>query len=62
MKQKNMLLIEVIPEYGARPLKRYISSSVETALAKQIIKGNISEGDEVVVRVKDDELSYEVEK
>lgn len=50
------------PEYGARPLKRYISSSVETALAKQIIKGNISEGDEVVVRVKDDGLSYEVEK
>ena len=50
------------PEYGARPIKRFISSSVETALAKQIIKGNISDGDEVVVRVKDDELFYDVQK
>ena len=50
------------PEYGARPIKRFISSSVETALAKQIIRGNILDGDEVVVRVKDDELFYDVQK
>lgn len=31
--------------YGARPLKRYISNTLETQIAKRIIAGNISDGD-----------------
>jgi len=36
------------PTYGARPLKRVIQTSVETPIAKLIIKGDLKEGDEVV--------------
>ncbi|WP_138207362.1 ATP-dependent chaperone ClpB [Haloimpatiens lingqiaonensis] len=37
--------------YGARPLKRYIEGTLETAIAKSIIKGEVKEGD--VVRVEE---------
>lgn len=30
------------PEYGARPLKRFIQRSIETYIAEEIIKGNIN--------------------
>ena len=30
------------PEFGARPLKRYIQDNIETMLAKQIVEGNLS--------------------
>lgn len=29
------------PEFGARPLKRFIQKSLETYIAEEIIKGNI---------------------
>ena len=37
------------PIYGARPLKRFIQSQIETKLAKEMIKGHISTGDHVIV-------------
>jgi ATP-dependent Clp protease ATP-binding subunit ClpB len=37
------------PEYGARPVKRFVQKSIETEIAKQIVKGLISEGDRVRV-------------
>jgi ATP-dependent Clp protease ATP-binding subunit ClpB len=33
------------PQFGARPLKRQISRSVETALSRRIVAGEIGEGD-----------------
>lgn len=30
------------PEYGARPLKRFIQKSIETYIAEEIVKGNIN--------------------
>ena len=33
------------PAYGARPLKRYLQKHVETAAAKIILEGRVSEGD-----------------
>lgn len=48
------------PEYGARPIKRYISSNVETALARKLIKGDIKDGDKVDVLVKDGKLEFKV--
>ncbi|MDQ7033180.1 MAG: ATP-dependent chaperone ClpB [Desulfonauticus sp.] len=50
------------PIYGARPLKRYLIHNIETKLAKYIIAGKVSEGDKVVVTVKDKELYLEVQK
>jgi len=35
------------PNFGARPLRRLLSHTVETALSKEIIKGEIKEGDTV---------------
>ena len=35
------------PSFGARPLRRLLVHTVETALSKEIIKGNIKEGDTV---------------
>lgn len=39
------------PVYGARPLKRYIENTLETAIAKKIIMGEIYEGTTVKVDV-----------
>ena len=33
------------PEYGARPIKRFIQRHVETELGRQLIKGTINNGD-----------------
>ena len=37
------------PQYGARPVKRYIQNHVETQVARIVRKGDLSMGDEVVV-------------
>lgn len=37
------------PNYGARPVKRYIQKNIETQLAAMLIKGNISDGDTGVI-------------
>ncbi|MCD7840066.1 MAG: AAA family ATPase [Erysipelotrichaceae bacterium] len=37
------------PTFGARPIKRYIQSHIETALARAMIQGNIKKGDHVIV-------------
>jgi len=37
------------PIYGARPLKRFIQKNIETLIAKEILKGTISQNNEVVI-------------
>ncbi len=49
------------PIYGARPLKRYIQSKLETLIARSIIAGEPAEGDTLKVDVKDNQLSLQVE-
>ena len=44
------------PIYGARPIKRFMQSKVETMLGRQILKGDIAPGHEFVLDVKDGEL------
>ncbi|HEX5018251.1 MAG TPA: ATP-dependent chaperone ClpB [Actinomycetes bacterium] len=39
------------PAYGARPLRRLIQTEIGDALAKQIIAGQVADGDEVTVDV-----------
>ena len=39
------------PAYGARPLRRLIQSEIGDALARQIIAGQVADGDEVTVGV-----------
>jgi ATP-dependent Clp protease ATP-binding subunit ClpB len=46
-------------EYGARPLRRLIQRQVENPLAKQVLAGEYSEGDAVLVDVSaDDALTF----
>ncbi|MGQ9614995.1 MAG: ATP-dependent chaperone ClpB [Spirochaetota bacterium] len=44
--------------FGARPLKRVLQNLIETPLAKEIIKGNFSEGDSITVDLKGEGLIF----
>ncbi|MBU1229683.1 MAG: ATP-dependent chaperone ClpB [Proteobacteria bacterium] len=46
------------PIYGARPLRRYLQTHLETRLAKEIISGRIEDGAEVVVDVLDGKIVF----
>jgi ATP-dependent Clp protease ATP-binding subunit ClpB len=41
------------PAYGARPLKRYLQKYIETMIGKEIIKGNIHEGQNMTIDVNE---------
>ena len=49
-------------QYGARPLKRAIQKYVEDAIAEEIIKSNIQEGDSITMDIgkNDTELSIKI--
>ena len=44
------------PQYGARPLRRYVQHTVETMLSREILSGNVLPGQSVTVDVQDDAL------
>jgi ATP-dependent Clp protease ATP-binding subunit ClpB len=44
------------PVYGARPLRRYLQTHIESYLAKKILQGDIKDNDHVVIDCRDDEL------
>lgn len=50
------------PQFGARPLKRFVQRHVETPLARMMIKENLPEGTIVRGDLKDGDIHFEVEK
>ena len=46
------------PVYGARPLQRTIRKMIEDQLAEEILKGNLSKDDDIVVDFEDDKLTF----
>lgn len=50
------------PQYGARPLRRYIQKELETSLAKLILSNKIKEHDKVDVVLENDEIQFKVRK
>ncbi|MBS0168912.1 MAG: ATP-dependent chaperone ClpB [Nitrospira sp.] len=44
------------PVYGARPLKRLIQQEIETPMARQLIKGELRDGDTAVVDLRDGQI------
>ncbi|GAA0726814.1 ATP-dependent chaperone ClpB [Clostridium malenominatum] len=50
------------PIYGARPLKRYIENTLETQIAREIIKGTITSGDTIVVDARNENIIIEKTK
>ena len=45
------------PLYGARPMKRFVQSNVETLIARTILESQLSMGDTLVVDLEDGKLS-----
>ena len=49
------------PNFGARPLRRLLTHTVETALSKSIIKGEVKEGDTVGIGCENGEFTFSKE-
>ncbi|HVV21730.1 MAG TPA: AAA family ATPase, partial [Pseudonocardiaceae bacterium] len=49
------------PVYGARPLRRLVSSAIGDQLAKELLAGEVRDGDSVRVDVRDDNSGLTVE-
>ncbi len=43
------------PEFGARPIKRYVTKNIETLIAEEIVSNNISEGT-ITIDIKDNQF------
>ena len=48
--------------YGARPLRRLIQKRIEDGLAEEILSGKYSEGDKIVLKLKDEKIVFDCEK
>ncbi len=48
------------PEYGARPIKRFVTKHLETPLAKALVSGKFAPNTVVLVGLKDDKLCFDV--
>ena len=48
------------PEYGARPVKRFLQKEIETQLGKLIIKGLATDGSRIVADMEDSALAFRV--
>lgn len=49
-----------VPAYGARPVKRYLQSNIETEIAEMIIRGEAEAGSKIIVDAGKEKLEYEV--
>ncbi|WCJ46913.1 AAA family ATPase [Levilactobacillus brevis] len=47
-----------LPAYGARPLQRFITTHVETPLARELIAGTIPANSLITIDVADDQLTF----
>ena len=48
--------------YGARPLRRLIQKRIEDGLAEEILSGKYSEGNKIVLKLKDEKIIFECEE
>jgi ATP-dependent Clp protease ATP-binding subunit ClpB len=46
--------------YGARPVKRFLQRHMETELAGELIRGNIKDGDNVLIDSDGTKLTFSV--
>ena len=44
------------PQYGARPLRRYVQHTVETLLSRKILRGEVLPGQTITVDAMDGEI------
>ena len=48
--------------YGARPLRRLIQKRIEDGLAEEILSGKYTSGNKIVLKLKDEKITFECEK
>ena len=48
------------PQFGARPLKRFLQKSLVNELSKEILMGKFKAGDKIVADVKNEKMVFEV--
>ena len=48
------------PDYGARPVKRYLQKNIETELASKLIRGDIADGDTVEIDSDGERLLFNI--
>ena len=46
------------PQYGARPVKRYLQKHIETEIASMIIRGDLIDGGTVTIDCDGDKLIF----
>jgi ATP-dependent Clp protease ATP-binding subunit ClpC len=46
------------PEYGARPMRRAVERYLEDPLAEDILRGNLADGEPVVVSADEEKLTF----
>ena len=44
-------------EYGARPIKRYVTKNIETLIAEELLEEKINEGDNLLIDIKDNKFN-----
>ena len=49
------------PEYGARPVKRYVQQNVETEIARMIVRGKVPDKGAVTVDAEGGKLKFTAE-
>jgi len=50
------------PEYGARPIKRYVEGALVTELSRRVIEGTLSDNSRVTISGSSDDLRFHVER
>lgn len=50
------------PQFGARPVKRYLQKEVETKLGRELLRGTIGDGDRVMITVDEKGLAFRSER
>lgn len=50
------------PQFGARPLRRFIQKNVETLVARIILEDKVQEGDTIMLDLKGDRLDAEIHR
>ena len=50
------------PQYGARPLRRYIQHTIESALSRKLLEGSVLPGEVITVDAQNGQLQYSSRK
>lgn len=50
------------PEFGARPLKRFVQRHIETPVARLLLQNNLAEGAHIDITMKEGQLDLEIKK